>query len=256
MLGLAPSLAFSQATDSWKWQGSVYAYLPDIGGSTTFPAGGGSSATVDASRIVDSLKFTFMGSLEARNGQWGVFTDVIYMDLGNTKNGSRDITLGGASLPGGAEATLSFDLKGWAWTLAGERRVLSGAGSTMDILAGARLFDMRQTLGWEVTGNVASIPVLNRSGRSEAKISNWDAIVGLKGRMAFGEGNKWFVPYYVDIGTGESDLTWQAVGGLGYSFKWGDVVAAWRYIDYDMKAGKNIESMTFNGPAIAAVFRW
>ena len=74
--------------------------------------------------------------------------------------------------------------------------------------------------------------------------------------MAFGESRKWFVPYYVDIGTGESNLTWQAMGGIGYSFGWGDVVAAWRYIDYDMKSGKKIESMTFNGPAIAAVFHW
>jgi len=35
--------------------------------------------------------------------------------------------------------------------------------------------------------------------------------------MAFGESRKWFVPYYLDVGTGESDLTWQAMGGIGYS---------------------------------------
>jgi hypothetical protein len=197
-----------------------------------------------------------MGSLEASNGRWGMLTDVIYMDLGNTKYGSRDISIGGLPLPGDANANVSFDLKGWAWTFAGTWRVASDPASKLDVVAGARLFDMRQTLGWEVTGNVGPIPLPGRAGNSEAKISNWDAIVGLKGRAALGDERKWFIPYYADVGTGESKLTWQAMAGVGYSFQWGDVVASWRYIDYDMKSGKKIESMNFNGPAIAAVFHW
>lgn len=46
------------------------------------------------------------------------------------------------------------------------------------------------------------------------------------------------------------------MAGIGYSFGWGDLVAAWRYPDYDMKSGSNIESMTFNGPTMAAVIHW
>lgn len=253
---MAP-VASAQTADSWKYQASIYAYLPDISGRTTFPAsGGGGGATLDAETILDSLKMTFMGNIEASNGRWGMFTDAVYMDIGATKSGYRDFTLGGAALPAGVDGNVSYDLKGWAWTLAGTWRVASDRTSKMDVLAGARLFDMRQTFGYELTGNVASIPVGGRSVTSEAKLSNWDAIVGVKGRFAFGDGGKWFVPYYADIGTGESDLTFQVMGGLGYSFGWGDVVAAWRYLDYDMKSGKKIESMTFNGPAIAAVFHW
>jgi hypothetical protein len=253
---LAPADASAQAAEPWKWQASLYAYLPDIGGRTTFPQdGAGGGSTLDAETILDNLKFTFMGNLEASNGRWGMYTDVVYMDLGNSKSGYRDFTLGGSALPAGANANASYDLKGWAWTLAGTWRVTAGPASKVDVIAGARLFDMRQTFSYEVTGNVASIPASGRAGTSEAKISNWDAVVGVKGRVALG-GGKWFVPYYADIGTGESKLTWQAMAGLGYSFGWGDIVAAWRYIDYDMKSGKKIESMTFNGPAIAAVFRW
>ena len=40
---------------------------------------------------------------------------------------------------------------------------------------------------------------------------------------------------------GESELTWQAIGGIGYAFKWGQVVAAWRYLDYKFKSGSAIE---------------
>lgn len=262
-IALCASAAFSpvdaaaQASGAWKWQASIYAYLPDISGRTTFPQNGaGSSATLDAETILDNLKFTFMGNLEASNGRWGMFTDVVYMDLGNTKSGYRDFTLGGSALPAGADANASYDLKGWAWTLAGTWPVASGPATKVDAIAGTRLFDLRQTFSYEVNGNVASIPVPGRAGTSEAKISNWDAIVGVKGRFALGEDRKWFVPFYADIGTGESNLTWQAMGGLGYAFKWGDVVAAWRYLDYDFKSGKKIESMTFSGPAIAAVFHW
>ena len=87
-------------------------------------------------------------------------------------------------------------------------------------------------------------------------LSNWDAIVGLKGRLALGSDGKWFAPYYADIGAGDSKLTWQVMGGVGYSFKWGDVVGAWRYLDYDMKSSAKVQSLNFNGPAISAVFRW
>jgi hypothetical protein len=93
-------------------------------------------------------------------------------------------------------------------------------------------------------------------GQSKAKLSNWDAIVGAKGRFTLDDAKRWFVPWYVDIGTGESSLTWQAMGGVGYAFSWGEIVGAWRYLDYDMKSGSRIESMNFNGPAIALAFRW
>jgi len=254
---LSPTGSAAQAADAWKWQASVYGYFPDIGGSTTFPQdGAGSSITVDAKTIIENLKFTFMGNLEASNGRWGLFTDVVYIDLGNTKSGFRELSIGGLPLPGGANANASYDLKGWAWTLVGTWRVASAPASTVDLVAGARLFDMKQTLGWEVTGNVGSIPLPGRAGTSEAKLSNWDAIVGVRGRIALGDDRRWFLPFHADIGTGESDLTFQVAGGIGYAFKWGDVVAAWRYLDYDMKSGGKIESMTFNGPAIAAVFHW
>ena len=67
---------------------------------------------------------------------------------------------------------------------------------------------------------------------------------------------EWFVPWYVDVGTGQTDLTWQAIGGLGYSFKWGEVIGVWRYMDYNFKSGAPIEKLTLNGPAIGVAFHW
>ena len=64
------------------------------------------------------------------------------------------------------------------------------------------------------------------------------------------------MPYYLDVGTGESDLTWQAFGALGYSFKWGDIVAGWRYLDYDFKSSSKVEKVNFNGPLVGVAFHW
>jgi hypothetical protein len=64
------------------------------------------------------------------------------------------------------------------------------------------------------------------------------------------------VPYYLDVGTGQSKLTWQGILGVGYAFNWGSIVGAWRYLDYEFKSGSSIENISFNGPAIGLIFRW
>ena len=81
-----------------------------------------------------------------------------------------------------------------------------------------------------------------------------DAIVGLKGRATFGAERSWYIPYHIDMGAGDSDFTWQAMTGLGYSFGSIDVAGVWRYLDYDL--GAPLESISFNGPALAVTFRF
>jgi hypothetical protein len=262
LFGTAATLwsASASAQDAARWQftGSLNLYLPTMSGSTVFPppATGGSSASVDIDKILDNLKFTFMGSLDAHNGQWGAFTDLIYLDLGNSKTGSRSLTLGGVELPAGVAADVRYDLSGWSWTLGGEWRAVSKPNYSLDVIAGARLLDIQQKLGWTLTGNIGSVAVPDRTGARDSRLSNWDAIIGVKGRYTFGESGKWFVPYYLDVGTGNSDLTTQALAGVGYSFGWGEVVGSWRYLGYNMKSDQVLQDLSFNGPMISAVFHW
>ena len=208
-----------------------------------------------ADTILNNLKFAFMGTLEAQKGQWGAFTDIMYLDVGGSKSDTRDVTIGGVTLPAGVTANASLDIKGTLWTLAGNYRVLATPDATFDAFAGARLLSLKENLGWEFSANIGPIVGPGRTGNSDAKITNWDAIVGVKGRLAFGNNREWFVPYYVDVGTGDSDLTWQAIGGIGYAFSWGEVLAAWRYIDYKFN-GDKIQDINFNGPAVGVAFRW
>jgi hypothetical protein len=255
MASCASLPASAQVNEPWRFQGAVNLYLPDISGTTTFPSGGG-GATLDAQTILDNLKMAFMGSFEASRGSWGLFTDVLYMDIGNSRSGVREISIGGLPIPADASASTDYDMKGWVWMLGGTWHAVTDPAATLDLIAGARLLDITQTLSWEITGNVGAVPAPGRAGNSEVGVSNWDAIVGVKGRLALSADRKWFAAYYLDVGTGESKLTWQALGGVGYSFPWGDVVASWRYLDYEMKSGHAVESLSFNGPFFSAVFRW
>ena len=257
MAALAPMAAAAQdMSDKWRFQASIYGWLPDIGGNSTFPAGTGSSIDVSAKQIIDSLKFTFMGTFEAHKGRWGVFTDLIYLDVGGSKSGTRDVTVDGQPLPVGVTANADLDLKSTIWTLAGTYTVVNQADVYMEILAGARLLDIKQTLGWQFSADIGDGTTTRRSGTSEISKTLTDGIVGVKGRFMFGDERKWFAPYYLDVGTGQSDVTWQAVGGIGYKFGWGQVFGVWRYLDYNLKSGSKIEDVNFNGPAIGVAFNW
>jgi len=256
-----PAIANAQSPQAaeagaWQYAATLYLYLPSLGGSTAFPVvTGGSDISVDPGKLVDSLESAFMGSFNAHNGRWGMFTDVVYLDLSGTKSNSRDFTIGGG-VPAGTTANLDWNLKGVAWTLAGEYRVSSDANFTMDVLAGARYFDLDTTLGWGISGSLGSLPPASTSGTSKVGISVWDGVVGVKGRYVLGAERKWSVPFYLDVGTGQSDLTWQAAGGISYAFQWGEVNALWRYVGYELESGSYIKDINFNGPMVGATFRW
>jgi hypothetical protein len=257
-----PAIAAAQA-GQWQYSASIYGFLPSIDGKTTFPTippgsggSGSSGVTVTADQLIDALKFTFMGSFDAHNGRWGVFTDLIYLDLGGSKSQTRDFSFGNVGIPAGTNANLNLDVKGWQWTAAGEYRVASDPGFTVDLLAGTRYFDLEQTLKYEFTGDIGPLPIPGRTGSATAGVTVWDAIVGVKGRFAFGEGRKWSVPFYADVGAGQSQRTWQAAAGLGYAFGWGEINALWRHLDYGFKSDKHIQDISFDGPQVGATFRW
>lgn len=258
---LVPLSAAAQAVRTepgpWRYAATLYAFLPKVDGSLGVPMGASSPKfSIDASSIIDNLEFTIMGSFDAHNGRWGVFTDLLYLDVSGSESKTRNVTIGDVALPATATADVSLGLKGVVWTLAGEYRVVSGPAWTLDVLAGARMFDVKPTLGWSIQGDLGSVSVPGRSGSNAQAATNWDAIVGIKGGYRFGANREWFVPVYLDVGTGESDLTWQGATGLGYSFTWGDLLAMWRYLDYDLKSGESISDLSFNGPMLGATFRW
>lgn len=254
LLGAGNAAAQSQA-DELSFRATIYGWFPGISGTTEFPTGGsGPSIDVNAKTLLENLKMAFMGTFEVQSGKWGGLVDWFYADVGADKSGTRDFVIHGQTLPAGLTANLSLDVKTNIVTLAGTYSLINSPSYSTGLVFGARMLSMDQTLNWAFNGTG---PLgIARSGTADISATNWDGIVGVRGRARFGAENRWFVPYYGDIGTGNSKFTWQAMLGVGYSFGWGDLIAAWRYLDYEFKSGDPIQSITFNGVAVGASFKF
>ena len=254
---LLPASLSANDADSWQFGLSIYGWFPDISGTTNFPlAPGDGDFTIGIGDILDNLSFTFQGTFDARKGNWGLVTDVIYLDVGKKNRNVQNGTIGNSDLPWEINGSLGLDMTSWLWTTAGYYRMVDDTNKSFDFLFGARYADVEQTLKWSLTGDIGETPIPGRDGRITVGDSYWDAVIGLRGNFAFGADNAWFIPYYADIGTGDSDLTWMLAAGLGYRFSWGEVAGAWRYLDYELPSGKAIQDMNFSGPALGMVFRW
>ena len=260
---LVPATSLAQTTpsdwDSGKWQftGTIYGWVPTIDGKVNY-AGDTRSSDLHLSMhdVLSNLKMTFQGALDVHNGRWGIYNDVVYVDLGGVKSQTRDFSIGNIGIPATATADLNVDFKATVWTVAAEYRVASDPAWTVDLLAGARLLDVKPTLGYSINGDLGPIALPGRSGSKQVSESLWDGIVGVKGRYTFVDERKWFVPFYLDVGTGQTKLTWQGAAGVGYVFNWGEVVALYRYLDYENKSGKQIENLNMGGPMVGVTFRW
>lgn len=244
------------AADEWQFDATVYGWLPGIGGDVSYPAGGGTSIDITLDQILDNLKFTAMGMFGAQKGDWGIGSDVIYMDLGNSKKQTRDLEIGDQPLPASVTGKVSVGMQSWVWTTVGTYRVAQAENYSFDVLAGARMMYISSDTKVHLDGDISGVPLPGRDVKVDISDTLWDGIVGFKGRVAFGDDHKWFVPYYADVGTGDSELTWQLLGGIGYQYEWGALVAAWRYMEYDMSSKDVFQSLDINGPAIGVTLRF
>ena len=80
--------------------------------------------------------------------------------------------------------------------------------------------------------------------------------MGLRGQANLN--SRWYLPLYVDIGTGDSKSTWQGFAGLGYQFSKASVLGGYRYLkfDFDDKPGSLMSEMTVKGPLMAVKFQF
>ncbi len=256
---LANPLMSAQATESMSdaWQFAVTPYLwgPTINGDLKYqmPAGTGGSPEVKVgpNDYLSALNFAMMISGEARKGPWGVLTDIIYLDASSDRSEVKSISGPlGKSHPFDTGTKTGFT--GMIWQLGGFYNVVNTPAATMDIVAGFRYFRVKSSLDWQLSGPQGHFP---QSGSYSEKHDLLDGIVGMRGRLNLGEG-KWFVPYYLDVGTGSSALTWQGVTGLGYAMGWGDMQLTYRHLYYDQNNDKLLQDFSFSGPALSATFRF
>lgn len=242
---------------SWHYGLTLYVYVPSVGGKSSVPADtNGTTLDITGEQILDALEMAFMASFDAHNGRWGVFSDVVYMDFSAGRQGTRDFSIGNAGLPASTSANLDYGLTGFVTTVAGQYRVASEPAKTIDLLGGVRYLNIKQSLSWDIDGSLGPLDPAARSGHSDTRLEQWDVIAGVKGRAWLDPDRKWSLPFYADIGTGETRFTWQVAAGATYAFGWGEVTGMWRYLGYEMKPGSAITKLNFNGPMLGATFRW
>jgi hypothetical protein len=249
-----PSTAQTPA-DQWTFTALLYGYVPKISGSTTFRTGTTANIGVDPSNYLHNLNGAFMGALQAEKGSWVLFTDLVYADVNGSKSRTQDFSLGSLPIPVGLTLDANLKLTSTLWTLAGGYRFVATPQATLDLFGGARYLALKETLGYNLSADIGPIVGPLRQGSSSFSVNNWDGIVGAKGRIRLGDSREWFLPYYADVGTGQSKYTYQAYAGLGYTFSWGELIGVWRYISYKLSDSAGSE-LRLNGPAIGVAFHW
>jgi hypothetical protein len=260
-LALAPLAAAAQAEEHWTFSLTPYIWLPNVNGTLKYnppPSGGAPEVDTGPNNYLENLSFALMLSGDARKGRWSIFTDFIYLKFDSEKSNLRDVNFGGSRVSTAADLGTQSSLKGLEWTIAGAYTMLQSPRGTLEGLGGLRYFHVEASSDWQLNATVSgpgggqSFPASGNVSRSTDIV---DAIVGVRGRIRWGE-TPWYTPYYLDVGTGGSNLTWQSLIGIGYAFKWGEALVAYRTLYYDQKDDKLLHDFRFSGPTIGATFRF
>jgi hypothetical protein len=230
--------------------------MPTFSGSVGLPNGNTADFEIDFGTLLSNLDFGGMATIEAQKGHWGMFTDVIYLNLGTDKTTTRGGTIDGVPVPVEINVTTDVDLQGWILTFAPSYRVMAKPGSSLDVFAGAGMLWLRPKLNFDIGADFGPFVGPQRSASRSATSETWNAIGGFKGRQGLGASHKWFIPYYAHIGTGQSDYTVGGMGGIAREFSWGRLAATWRYLHYNQKVDDALQSVTVNGPLVGAAFSW
>jgi hypothetical protein len=179
--------------------------------------------------ILDHLNGTFMARFEAQAGRGGLIADVFYVDIGFPFTvGPFDIDF---------DETLAFG------TFAANYRPFGDAKSYLDLLGGVRAWHFET----QIVDQADDLHLVLLK-------DNWlDPVVGARGRVTFAE--RFYATAYGDVGgfgVG-SDLTWQAMGSLGYQLHDNfDVSAGYRYLYFRRMTGEIINEQRISGPIIEA----
>ncbi|MEP9388851.1 hypothetical protein ABLE71_16600 [Mesorhizobium sp. KR9-304] len=228
------------AENDWTFSATPYLWLAGLNGQVGVRGQPPTDVDVDFSQIFDAIDWfppPIMIVGEARNGRFALFTDFIYLGLEADGSSSGVVPL-----------SADVEMNTVVWTFGASYRVVENDSTTLDLLAGGRLWyvDMDVTL----TG-----PAIVRQ---DSGSKTWvDPIVGMAGTVALGNG--FGLHAEADIGgfgVG-ADLDWQALGTLQYRYN--DSVtleAGYRYLDVDYDNDGFVFDVAMHGPIIGASFRF
>jgi hypothetical protein len=251
-------------TDKWTYSVTPYLWMPAFKGTLKYtrpPGTGNPDVSVDERSVLDALDAAFMLTGEARRGRWSFYGDYVYLKFSTSKSAVRsvDFNAGPSNSSFAATSNTGSDstLKGNMLTLAGGYSLAQTADSPFDVIGGLRYLGITAETSWNLSAAVAG-PQLGQTFAAAGSASRskdlFDGIIGFRGRAKIAD--RWYLPYYADVGTGSSNLTWQALAGISYAFGWGEVALAYRHLYYDQKGDNLMHDFKFSGPMVGATFRF
>lgn len=235
----APS-AHAQAHD-WEFDLALYGWLPTISGELAYALPIiGDEIVVDPETLLDHLEFTAMAAFSVRHGRWSVTGDGIF--LAEAAQGSARLGPG----PGlSYDAELEVDV--WIAGLDGAFQLVDGTRWTLHVYGGVRYLAAETTFFLRTPG-----PGFDVGAETSATV--WNGVIGLRGRLALSK--RWYVPYLLDVGAGDSDVTWQVRTGVGFSFDWGSLVLTYRNLAFDQGDDGWLRDLGMSGAELGIVFRF
>ncbi len=208
-LGLQAPAA--QAQDEWEFKlVPLYLWALNLDGKMVL-SGEEVPLEIGFSDAFDRLEMTFTVHFEAWKGDWGILTDLSFVEL------SDDVAI--------PVATVDVTFQNIIAELAAARRL----GETdFSVLVGARYYSIEPNLIFKDTSQ--PIPSLKTSG------SVLDAFAGFLWRPRIND--KLAFLGRVDIGTGDTEVVWNAAATFEYRFKpkFG-LIFGYRILDYDLNQG-------------------
>ncbi len=178
-----------------------------------------------------------MGGVVATRGDWGWFVEGSYAGLGGED--SINISVFPGAPAGGADIDMEIDVEQTVLSFGAAYRLMQTDDYSLYGTLGGRYLGIETEL-------IADGPLQARRLREYQ--DSWDLTIGLNGRVHLDK--KWFAPFTVDIGAGESNLTWQAWGGVGYQFGRSDLVFGYRHMEWDLGKDGLISEYALSGPAL------
>jgi opacity protein-like surface antigen len=260
---------FAQSNDDdWEFSLKPYVWLLSTKGDLKYislPSGSGGAPEVsmDANDLLENLDFGAIMASELRKGKWSLFSDFLYLKMSSSGSKVKAIDFGGSRITVTAALNLDAEVEidAFTTTIVGGYEILNNEYLTMDLIGGVRYFWLEAELDWNLSGTVTGTGPLGLSrtfaltGQLTEDGELWNGVGGVRGKINLGESN-WFIPYYADVGAGDSELTWQAFSGLGYLFEKWDVTIGYRHLAFENGDDSLVDNVAMSGPIIGGSYKF
>jgi hypothetical protein len=248
----------------WTFSLTPYVWLPNVDSEFRYqrPNGVtvGANPSIHVLDNIDKIRFGATVEGEVRYDRFFALTDILYLSMGGGKG-----RLGSVDVLGKADSSVSnlrnygasASLQTTIWSLGGGYTLFEGAWGNVDALAGFRLLVVDSTTNYGISALVTgpagnTVPVLGVSGSLSATKDVWNGIGGVRGRIALGE-SRFYLPFYFDVGAGDSKFTWQTNVGVGYRTDFADISLGYRYMNFQQYNSAVVRKLSLSG-AMEATF--